>query len=572
MIMTVLPMGASAVEVPASTTFLAEDIEEATFDQWNASWQRYDTNANSSVDTWNPTGHRAHNGDRSAYCARSGFNSRYLNSTDVQPPNYNLLGAADTVPQADLVQRYDTNQHSVMRTYLPGAAYYNNITLNFWFYSDTGASDAKQPVTGESVGYDFLNVVYYTGTNNSLVRQLLWTDTAEQASAKTWTEVSVQVPNNAIWVGFEFVSGTTVPEGGDASDAFASYGVTTTPNGATGMKEGVYVDDIECVGTEPVPPGPLVTSVNSLAAYQNNRSFPISYNDNDPLGVTLEWIYLYYRANGTETWTKYTNEVKPQGAFVSSPILFNATQDGTYEFFTQGKAYNGTMEVWRGTADASTTVDTTAPATEIDLTGNMVGEEYSGSVTITLVAADATSGVDQTWYRMDGGTWTAYSGTVTMSTPGDHVIDYYSTDMAGSVEDAKGANFTILAGSSDLPAIVFQTDGGDYPDGNITITFAVNNMVVERLEYSLDGGAFVTMEPSANSVVLTGLSEGEHRLKVRATDGSNNIMYENTTTFTIGAEETTDGSVLDNPILIVILIAAVVAVIGGGVWYMRRKK
>jgi hypothetical protein len=119
---------------------------------------------------------------------------------------------------------------------------------------------------------------------------------------------------------------------------------------------------------------------------------------------------------------------------------------------------------------------------------------------------------------------------------------------------------------------VFQNDGGDYPDGNITITFAVNNMVVERLEYSLDGGAFVTMEPSANSVVLTGLSEGEHRLKVRATDGSNNIMYENTTTFTIGAEETTDGSVLDNPILIVILIAAVVAVIGGGVWYMRRKK
>ena len=438
MIMSVLPMGVSAVEVPPSTTFLAEDIEEATFDQWNANWQRYDTNANSSVDTWNPTGHRAHNGDRSAYCARSGFNSRYLNSTDVQPPNYNLLGAADTVPQADLVQRYDTNQHSVMRTYLPGAAYYNNITLNFWFYSDTGASDAKQPVSGESVGYDFLNVVYYTGTNNSLVRQLLWTDSAEQASAKTWTEVSVQVPNNAIWVGFEFVSGTVVPEGGDASDAFTSYGVRTTPNGATGMKEGVYVDDIECVGTEPVPPGPLVTSVNSLAAYQNNRSFPISYNDNDPLGVTLEWIYLYYRANGTETWTKYTNEVKPQGAFVSSPIQFNATQDGTYEFFTQGKAYNGTMEVWRGTADASTTVDTTAPGTEIDLTGNMVGEEYSGTVTITLIASDATSGVDRTWYRMDGGTWTAYSGTVTMSIAGDHVIDYYSTDMAGNCRGCEG--------------------------------------------------------------------------------------------------------------------------------------
>jgi len=26
------------------------------------------------------------------------------------------------------------------------------VTVNFWFWSDTGASDAKQPLTGESVG------------------------------------------------------------------------------------------------------------------------------------------------------------------------------------------------------------------------------------------------------------------------------------------------------------------------------------------------------------------------------------------------------------------------------------
>jgi hypothetical protein len=79
------------------------------------------------------------------------------------------------------------------------------------------------------------------------------------------------------------------------------------------------------------------------------------------------------------------------------------------------------------------------------------------------------------------------------------------------------------------------------------------------------------MESSANSVVLTYLSEGEHSLKVRATDALNNTI-ESVRKFTVGVENNNDGSVLGEPIVIVALVAAVIAVIGGVAWYVRRKK
>ena len=92
-------------------------------------------------------------------------------------------------PNATL--RYDTNEDAIMRKELVGASYYETISMTFWFYSDTGRSDAKQPDSRSPVGYDFLNVVYYTGNEDNMVKHILWTDTEEEAFAKTWIEKTV---------------------------------------------------------------------------------------------------------------------------------------------------------------------------------------------------------------------------------------------------------------------------------------------------------------------------------------------------------------------------------------------
>jgi PKD repeat protein len=52
---------------------------------------------------------------------------------------------------------------------------------------------------------------------------------------------------------------------------------------------------------------------------------------------------------------------------------------------------------------------------------------------VNLTCTDATSGCFTTYYRVDGGTWQT-GNTVSISTDGNHQIDYYSVDVAGNSE------------------------------------------------------------------------------------------------------------------------------------------
>lgn len=569
LIVTVIPTDVSALDVPSSKTFVWESAEQASFDEWDARWQKNDNNPGASTDTWCRTQHRSYDGSRGIYCAKTGYNTHYVNATGFQVPNYNILGYGPEVPQSQYVQRYDTNMDAVMRRWVGGLMYYNNITLTFSFYSDTGASNARQYPDGVTVGYDFLNAFYLTGPNSSLSKHIVWTDTYEQATAKSWITVSFQIPNNATYIGFEFVSGSIVPEGGDEPYVFMGDNVRTNPEGSMGMKEGVYLDAISLVGTEPIESVPIVTSAAELTPYQSTSSFPVSWVDNDPLGITMEWIYLYYRVNGTGDWIKYTTVEKPFGAFVNNPITFEATRDGLYEFFTQGKYLGSNLtEPKRNAPDTSTIVDTVFPVSSIEISGHGGDGAYTGAAAFTITAVDSTSGIDMIWYRVDGGSWSIYHNSVGLATSGSHTVEYYSVDKAGNDEEVKSTTFTISAGA---PGIVFDDSNTAFPSGgDVTINFTVvGEGTINKLEYSVDGGAFIEMATNATSVTLSGLEDGEHTLKVKATDSSNNTL-EDEMTFTVGAVGS--GDLLSDPLVLGGLGAAAVAAVGGGVWYMRRKK
>ncbi len=554
--------------MPETTTFFTEYVEEPSFEGWDLQWSKFDANTAASLDTWCRTTHESYAGTHAAYCAKSGYNTHYTDGNGDQPLNGNILGSNTSNP-ASLVLRYDTNMDAIMRKYVSsmGLAYYSTVTLTFWFYSDTGRSDAVQPGTGESVGYDFLNVIYYTGSNATMSKHVAWTDSYAQATAKTWTKVTVNVPNAATWLGFEFVSGTIAPTGGDANNAFTAYGISVKDGG---MKEGVYLDNISCVGSDPVESVPLVTSAGSIAAYQTDREFTVQVEDNDPLGMTMEWVYLYYRINGTGEWTKYTNDLKPSGAFVSNAISFTAPSDGSYEFFTQGKDYEGRLETRRNAADATTMVDTGAPITTVSFIGDKVGTSYSGAVALGLTSTDPASGVNSTMYRIDGGSWKAYTGLVGLSASGSHTVEYYSMDKAGNREATKSSTVAVTNGS---PQIVFQDQSKAYAGNHATINFAVADPIaISSLKYSLDGQGFLDLALNATSVTLTGLEQGSHNVTVRATDISGRSI-EGTVNFTVGSLSTDVlGAVTEDPILLGILGAVVIAFVGGTVWLFRRKR
>jgi len=85
--------------------------------------------------------------------------------------------------------------------------------------------------------------------------------------------------------------------------------------------------------------------------------------------------------------------------------------------------------------------DTTPPVTTCTLDPpepDGLNGWYVSDVTVTLNATDDMSGVDFTYYRIKFEWWLLYSEPFTLPFDGDDIlIEYYSVDYAGNVEDVK---------------------------------------------------------------------------------------------------------------------------------------
>ena len=561
MVVTIVPTGATAT-LSSEKTFISEGAEESSFALWDAQWERFDANTANDYDMWCRTMHEIHGGTHAVYCSKNGYNSHYY-ANGTQAEDVNITKSSDLTQQSHIL-RYDTGMDSIMRKQLDTSVrYYGTVTVTFWFYSDTGASDAKQPGTGASVGYDFLNVIYYTGSGNNRVKNVAWTDTETEATAKTWAQKSVVIPNNATWVGFEFVSGTTAPQGGDASSPASFINMV---NG--GMKEGVFIDDITVVGSDLLPAEDLATAVDQLDPYQNSLTFPVNWTNNDPQ-IGMKWIDLYYRVDGEGNWARFETSLRPDGKFPNNTytIEFTAPREGTYEFFTRGTDNLNVIEPARNAADATTVIDLSAPATSIRLSGNGDGPAYKGAVSFSLISTDAISGVDAVHYRVNGGAWKEYTSGVGFARDGSYTIEYYATDLAGNDESVHSETITLSdAAEGVLFDNVLVSSNGD---ATVNFTVALDGATVTALQYSLDDGDFVNLDPANRSVSFTGLSEGDHSITVRATDSDGNVLV-NSKSFAIKSGGV--GSILSDPLVLIGIAAVVVAAVAGAFFLVRRKK
>ena len=84
--------------------------------------------------------------------------------------------------------------------------------------------------------------------------------------------------------------------------------------------------------------------------------------------------------------------------------------------------------------------DTTPPVTTISFDPPTPDGEngwYVSNVTVTLNATDDESGVNVTYYQLNGGGWHRYIEPFLRAMDGNHSIEYYSVDNAGNVEDIK---------------------------------------------------------------------------------------------------------------------------------------
>ncbi|SDT04715.1 Ig-like domain (group 3) [Actinoplanes derwentensis] len=216
----------------------------------------------------------------------------------------------------------------------------------------------------------------------------------------------------------------------------------------------------------------------------------------------------------------------------SSGVVVSAPGDHSVQFRATDRAGNvsaaGSVTF---TVVAAGDDDTTAPAVSAQLAGARdAAGDYVGSVSFTLTATDAGSGVASVEYQLDGGAWTVYTAPGAVNTAGTHMLHYRAVDNAGNTSAVRMEHFTIVVPPvpDTTPPVTTATVASSPGRATVTVTATDADSGVASVEYQLDGGAWTGY---AAPVVVT--AAGAHTLGYRATDNAGNTAAVKSVTLTV---------------------------------------
>ena len=177
---------------------------------------------------------------------------------------------------------------------------------------------------------------------------------------------------------------------------------------------------------------PPVTSLSYGSPYYTNgiedwitTSTPITLSTVDYPECACGVMVTYYRINGGD-WNLYTH-----------PFTINEECKHTIEFYSVD--YLGNEEDHH---TVTVNVDSSPPETTLAYGSpyytNGAEEWIATSTLIYLNASDLPEcgcGINHTYYRIDNGKWIEYTKPFTIGKECSHIIEYYSVDHLGNIED-----------------------------------------------------------------------------------------------------------------------------------------
>jgi C1A family cysteine protease len=205
------------------------------------------------------------------------------------------------------------------------------------------------------------------------------------------------------------------------------------------------------------------TGTISYSGYHTiDLNTPVSLTEGSP-------FYLYLSLTNGGVAFDRTSDVPVLLGGSSRTIVQSIAHPGESYYMNGGTwtdlyAYDFSDPSWDGTANfcikgitGTPTVDIVPPVTTCTITGN-------APVTITLTASDSQSGVNYTMFKIDSGSFAAYTTPIVFNQSGTHTIVYYSVDNAGNIEEEKSQNFSVpvvdisIKGGLGISAVI--TNGG----------------------------------------------------------------------------------------------------------------
>ena len=458
---------ASPARAEADNLILFEGFDGS----WDPGWYVTDHNTDSGIDYWGVTSHRSFVGTGSAWCAQIGFSSvnYYANSVN---------------------HYYDQDMQAVMQITVPDISGYESVTMEFYYWAETGTTALN----------DYLEVRAWNGW----FWQHLWKQ-PEVDTGDSWDLAVLDIPLNAIWLSFSFVSDDSV---------------------GLGPYEGVYVDAISVYGWDDTPP---VSSITGLEECYASETVSIMYTAVDSGGSGVEHVELFYRKHGSGNYEKYTTPDNPNGTWTEGFVPFNcslADGFGGYDFYTLAEDATANREVPTAVPQASTMLDGIAPSTEAFVVGGSLPEGWiNDTVSIELNASDDHSGVAVTSYSIDSGPWNEFNDTIEVSGEGEHTIAFYSEDNAGNKEGVKAVTFAIDM-ALPVAGLVPLEDTTPFVEPTVELMWVSMDMLsgIDYCLFRIDDRAFEFLGGSNGVIEAIHLEDGEHTATLRAYDCAGNYV------------------------------------------------
>jgi hypothetical protein len=238
---------------------------------------------------------------------------------------------------------------------------------------------------------------------------------------------------------------------------------------------------------------------------------------NDPEGDALSWSIQC--SNGQQN-----NETEATNGTKSLPLT-ELKYETIYLIWVNTTDSGGSDQYTRKWYTFTTLSDTIPPTTNIFFNGT-TGENswYISPLIITLTATDDLSGVNHTMYKLDTENWNIYTNPLTIYDDNKHIIQYYSVDNAGNIEEIQSRNFDI----DQTPPRTTHSFSGDIGfngwyigSGTFFLTAIDNTSGVSHIFYKFDSGGWI--EYTVPMVLDT---DGIHTLKYYSIDIAGNTEQE----------------------------------------------
>jgi large repetitive protein len=277
--------------------------------------------------------------------------------------------------------------------------------------------------------------------------------------------------------GSQYVEGTMFTVSTDGIQVVSFYSVDNAGNEETPKTTVIKVDK-----TPPV-------TVSDVTENWSKDDVTVNLTATDDLSGVVKTFYSF---NGTD--------------FVEgTSFIVNKEGIQTVYFYSVDNA--GNIE---STKTAEVKIDKTAPETVSDVTDKW----NKGEVTVNLTATDNLSGVDKTFYSLNGIDFE--EGTsIKVNEQGVNTVYFYSVDNAGNVEEIKTAQVKIdNTAPETVSDVIDQWNKGEV---SVSLTATDDLSGVAKTFYSLNGSDFV----EGNSFTVN--EEGTKTVYFYSVDNAGNV-------------------------------------------------